>query len=100
MRGRRSKGTFKFWNWSAESWSAVGAFSVLLGIGGVLLQVDDNRKRHRIEVGPYVRVDVVATNVPSTQQFDPPKPYYGLWRGKIAGIEFASHVLRNIGPQR
>lgn len=68
-------GTYKFWTWTSGSWEAIGSVGLLFGIFGVFLQMEENRRARRVEVGPYIRVDIGAPVLEQATEFHPPKPY-------------------------
>ena len=69
-------GTFYFWNWTSGSWEAIGSVGLLFGGVGVFLQIWENRSARRVEVGPYIRVDIGAPEVEQATEFHPPETYF------------------------
>ena len=69
------QGTFRFWEWTAHSWQAVGTFAALTGVIGIFFQVRQNAERQRKETGPYVRVDIGPTVSDTATPFTRPKAY-------------------------
>ena len=69
------QGTFKFWEWTAQSWQAVGTFSALTGVIGIFFQIQQNAARQRKETGPYVRVDIGPTVEDTMTPFNRPTTY-------------------------
>ena len=77
------QGTFKFWEWTAQSWQAIGTFAALTGVIGIFFQVRQNTVRQRKETGPYVRVDIGPTVEDTTTPFTRPGAYIVLARDYI-----------------
>lgn len=77
------QGTFKFWEWTAQSWQAVGTFAALAGVIGIFFQIQQNAARQRKETGPYVRVDIGPTTEDTVSPFDKPEAYIILERDFI-----------------
>ena len=77
------QGTFSVWEWTAQSWQAVGTFAALTGVIGILIQVRQNAERQRKETGPYVRVDIGPTVGNTATPFIKPEAYIVLARDHI-----------------
>ena len=88
-------GTFGFWEWTAQSWQAVGTFAALTGVIGIFIQVRQNAERQRKETGPYVRVDIGPTVQNTATPFTKPEAYIVLARDHIdvaGGVSATPHV--------
>ena len=88
------QGTFKFWEWTAQSWQAVGTFAALTGVIGIFFQIQQNAARQRKETGPYVRLDIGPTVEDTMTPFNKPKTYIFLDTGFIDVGGDASTVPR------
>ena len=71
----RGEGTFRLWEWTAQSWQAVGTFAALTSVIGIFVQVLQNAERQRKETGPYVRVDIGPTVGNTATPFTKPEAY-------------------------
>ena len=69
------QGTFRFWEWTAHSWQAVGTFGALTGVIGIFFQVRQSAQRQRKETGPYVRVDIRPTVLDPATKLTTPEAY-------------------------
>ena len=69
------EGTFRIWEWTAQSWQAVGTFAALIGVIGIFFQIRQNAERQRKETGPYVRVDIGPTVGDTATPFTKPGAY-------------------------
>ena len=89
------KGTFAFWDWTAQSWQAVGTLAALTGVIGIFYQVVQNSERQRKETGPYVRVDIGPTVGNTATPFPRPVAYIVLAGDYIDvadGVSAVPHV--------
>lgn len=72
-----------------QVWSTLAAAVIaFLGLGGVIFALQRSRRQQRIEVGPYIRVDVGPTSG-VTSDFEAPKPYFV---GDAEVSDLAPHV--------
>ena len=69
------QGTFRFWEWTVQSWQSVGTFAALTGVIGIFFQVGQNAERQRKETGPYVRVDIGPTFGDTVTPFTRPEAH-------------------------
>ena len=69
-------GTYRFWLWTPESWIAIGTGALPFGFIGAYIQIEEGRRRRRVELSPYIRVDIGSNNRAHATHFNKPTSYF------------------------